>query len=81
MTLTDLLCYLRQQLLDARDQNDQKVLAELLSALDLIRESAWKSNDQRLASLVEDMLDAAQDSLMGVGWKSNIPSLEVIRSL
>ena len=80
-TLADQLCHLRQRLLDARDQNDQATLVELLRTFDLLRASAWKNDDERLASLVEDMLDATQDSLMGVGWKSDIPSVEAIKAL
>ena len=72
---------MRQRLVDARDQHDQQVLVELLGTLDLIRDSAWESNAERLAALVQDMIDATQDALMGVSWKSDLPSTEAIRSL
>ena len=77
-TLVNLMCYLRQRLLEARDRNDQTGLATLLGTLDLLRDAAWNKGDESLAAIIQDMIDAVQDSLMGVGWKSEIPSEEFI---
>lgn len=77
-TLADLVCYLRQRLLEARDKQDQASLTILLGTLDLLRDAAWSKGDESFASIVQDMIDSVQDSLMGVEWKSKIPSEESI---
>jgi hypothetical protein len=78
ITLADLVCYLRQRLVEARDKQDQAGLTTLLGTLDLLRDAAWDKGDESFASILQDMIDSVQDSLMGVGWKSNIPSEEFI---
>ena len=80
MTLTDLLSYLRQQLIEAADHSDASRMAELQGTLVLLQEAAWEVRDERRASLIEDMIDAARDALVGVEWKSDLPSLEAIRA-
>jgi hypothetical protein len=77
-TLADLVCYLRRRLVEARDKQDQADLTTLLGILDVLRDAAWNKGDESLASIIQDMIDSAQDSLMDVGWKSNIPSEEFI---
>ena len=77
-TLADLVCYLRQRLIEARDKQDQAGLTTLLGTLDLLRDVAWSKSDKPFAAIIEDMIDSVQDSLMGVDWKSNIPSEEFI---
>ncbi len=80
MTLTDLLSYLRQQLIEAADHGDASRVAELQGTLVLLQEAAWEVRDERRAALIEDMIDAARDALVGVEWKSELPSVEVIRA-
>lgn len=81
MTIVDLLCYLRQELLKARADKDQEKLRKIWGAIDIFLESAYQSKDARVGSLLEDMGDSIRDSLMDVEWKSTIPSTEDIESL
>lgn len=81
MTIIDLLCFLRQQLLDARDEKNEEKLRILWSAINLILDSAYQYQDRDAASLLEEMSDAIRDSLMHVEWKSTIPSVESIQAL
>ena len=80
MTLTDLLCYLRQRLVDAMSQRDPARISDLQQTLVLLQEAAWEVQDERRAALIQDMIDAARDALVGVEWKANLPSVEAIRA-
>ncbi len=81
LTLTDLLYHLRQRLLDAAERHDQPSLVGLQNTLVVLQEAAWESRDERLAALIEDMIDAVRDVLTGVEWKSNVPNMEAIAAL
>jgi len=81
MSIADLLCYLREQLLIARNGKDAKQLQTLWDAINLFLESAYESRDVRVASMLEAMGDSIRDSIMGVEWKSEIPTLEAIKAL
>ena len=80
MILTDLLCYLRQRLVDAMSQRDPARISDLQQTLVLLQEAAWEVQDERRAALIQDMIDAARDALVGVEWKTNLPSVEAIRA-
>ena len=80
MAVVDLLCSLRRQLGNVADCRDQTRLAELQSRLVLLQEAAWEVQDERRAALIQDMIDAARDALVGVEWKTNLPSVEAIRA-
>jgi hypothetical protein len=81
MTVIDLLCHLREQLVSLREANNQDGLRNLWGGLQLILESAYKYQDKDVAAILEEMEDAIRDSLMGVEWKSNVPSVESIKAL
>ncbi len=81
MTLTDPLGYVRRQLIEAADHGDALRVAELQGTLVLLQEAAWEVRDERRAALIEDMIDAARDALVGVEWKSDLPSVEAIRAM
>lgn len=51
MTLTDLLCYLRQRSIDAAVRHDHADLAELQNTLVVLQEAAWQVRDDRHAAL------------------------------
>ncbi|HSH81919.1 MAG TPA: hypothetical protein VLA19_25615, partial [Herpetosiphonaceae bacterium] len=70
-----------RRLIDARGQHDQQTLTDLLIVFDFVQESAWSCGDETVGSLVMDMIGATQDSLMGVEWKSTIPSAEALASV
>ena len=81
MSIADLLCYLREQLLIVRDSKDTKKLQTLWDAINLFLESAYQSHDKSVASMLEAMGDSIRDSFMGVEWKSEIPTIEAIKAL
>ncbi len=80
LTLTTLLLHLRRVLLEARARQDRRMLNALLSALEIVQDAAEEAGDRTAAILLEDMACAARDSLMGVEWKGDIPSLEAIHA-
>jgi len=80
MVTTDLLLYLRQRLLDARSAKDQKTLDELSKTFRILQEAIWSVEESSVfAAFLEDMAHAVGDSLMGVEWRSEIPSIEDIQ--
>ena len=81
MSIADLLCHLREQLLRARAKQDHDALGELWKVVDGVLDAAYQCRDREVAALLEDLGDSIRDSLMGVEWKSNIPSVEEIRRL
>ena len=78
LTISYLLGYLRQSLIDARKEHNKKRLAELGNAFDLIEAAALETQDKKHAALAEEMRSAVRDALMGTEWKSNIPSIDEI---
>ncbi len=80
MTVPDLLCYLRQRLLEARGKNDDAILDELAVALTVLREVGYISEDKKFIALVTALEDSARDAIMRVPFKSTIPSVEEIRA-
>lgn len=78
LTISYLLCYLRQSLIDARKENNTRLLTELGNAFDLIEAAAFEVRDKKCATIVEAMRDSVRDTFMGSEWKSNIPSIEEI---
>ncbi len=81
MTVSDVLCYLRQRLLEAREKNDDTTLGELMVALTVLREVGYISEDKKFIALVTALEDSTQDALMRVPFKSAIPSVEEIRTV
>lgn len=80
MVTTDLLLYLRQRLLDARTVKDHKMLNELSNTFHILQEAIWSVEEASVyAGFLEDMICAVRDSMMGVEWKSEIPSIEEIK--
>jgi hypothetical protein len=81
MVTTDLLLYLRQRLLDARAAKDQKTLNELSNTFRILQEAIWSVEDSSIyAGYLEDMAHAVADSMAGIEWKSEIPSIEAIHT-
>lgn len=81
VTLPDVLDYLRQGVVEAIEYHDHPRLRELQNTLVVLQEAAWKARDERSAALIEDMICAIRDALVGVEWKSDLPSSEAIRAL
>lgn len=79
--MVELLCHLSRRLSELRASADHDQLRKVWSAITEILDAAYRCEDQTTASLLEEMGDAVRDSLMGVEWKSTIPSEEAIREL
>src|SRR5919109_3049489 len=79
LTATDIFLYLRQRLIDAREQNDLNTLGGLQRVFDIFLDLAFMKKNQPIGKILEDFECSARDSLMGVPWKSTIPSEEEIR--
>jgi len=79
LTITALLCYLRNQLLDARERRNIEQLQALDITLGIIEEAAIDVGDNRLyGDIVMNLVTSAQDALNDEEWKSTIPSIEEI---
>lgn len=81
MTIVDLLSYFRRRLIDLRKEANHDELRKLWSSINEVLAAAYEGNHRDVAALLEEMGDAIRDSLMGVDWKSTIPSDESIRAL
>ena len=81
LTTVELLCHLSRRLSALRTSADHKQLRKLWSAITEVLDAAYECDDQQTAALLEEMGDAVRDSLMGVEWKSTIPSEVTIREL
>ena len=81
LTAADIFLYLRQHLLDAREQNDSKVLVEIQTICDFLSGLAYSKKIRGLGAILEEFESSARDSITGVSWKSTIPSEEEIRSV
>ena len=81
MSLNDLICYIRQQLLQAKESKDDKTVEYLGKALDVLYEAALDAKDKPLSILLEDFVEAVRDYFMKVEWKSHIPTIEEIRAI
>lgn len=81
ISLATLIKYVCQQLLEARSQRDLTRVPNLIEGLELMREAAWYHRDEVFAKLLDDLIGAAQDTMVGVEWKSTIPSMQQIDAL
>ncbi len=78
LTISYLLGYLRRQLIEAREEKNEKLLAELGNAFDLLEAASFEAKDRKHAAIAEEMRSAVRDAFMGTEWKSNLPSIDEI---
>jgi len=78
LTISYLLGYLRRQLIEAREEKNEKLLVELGNTFDLIEAASFEVKDRKHAAIAEEMSSAVRDAFMGSEWKSNIPSIDEI---
>lgn len=78
MTLAELICTLRQRLLDARASKDKRELDRLFTTFIMLTEASY--GNEQFVGVCQDMGFAARDTLQGVDWKSTIPTIEEIES-
>jgi len=81
LTTVDILLYLRERLIDAREKNDVSTLQNLAVFFDMIWDLVNTKRIQGgIGRILENLENSAYDSIQGVGWKSTIPSEEEIIS-
>jgi len=80
MTLSDLLCSLRQRLLNGWDKNDQEDLAVLMTTFGVLREELYASKNEKLIEAVESLEEATRRAIMGFNTKGEVPSVETIQA-
>ena len=82
MNLADLICHLRQELLDAREQKNKIQLGQRFTVFGVLLdavEASYSLRDGRIIGILEDLSSTTRDSLMDEDWKSNIPSVDEIK--
>jgi hypothetical protein len=79
MTLFDLLCNLREQLIAARDTKDRVSLEELSTTFTVLEETTTRFGSKKLSAVIDDLGFAARDSLTGTDWKSTVPSIATLK--
>jgi DNA repair ATPase RecN len=81
VSMVDLLCYIRDRLVEVHDSDDQqKQLSKLLYTLTLLDEFAASSNDTTYVAIIEDLMYAAQHMFIA-DHKVHIPTVEEIRNI
>src|SRR4051794_23733821 len=58
MTMADLLCYLREQVIKAREQDNTETFTELYYALSLIQDAIENGPDKTYWWIVDDFINA-----------------------
>jgi hypothetical protein len=81
MEMVDVVAFLRQNLLKAVEQKNRDELANLKIAFSLLVEASYEKNDSETTAILVKLEDAARDGVMGVSWKSDIPSVEMINAV
>ncbi len=80
LTISRLLCFLRDELLDAREKKDVERLETVSLTLGLIELAVLAEGDSNFVGIMSDLTSASVDALIGEEWKSRIPSAEEIMS-
>jgi len=80
MTVADLICYMRQQLLEAKIEKNNELIKDLQTLLNIIFKVAEIKEDKTLTLLLDKLLYAMSDYFIDDEWKSEIPSEEEINS-
>jgi signal-transduction protein with cAMP-binding, CBS, and nucleotidyltransferase domain len=82
LTVADVLTHLRQRLITAIENQDEKTLDDLESVLYAIQETIIALHPRNSAHLlrpIDHMISAIQDYFHQETWKSTIPSTEEIQ--
>jgi hypothetical protein len=78
LTLAMLMKNLLTQLQDARDKSDREALVELFTTFSVLVEASYASEDAPAITFLVNLQDSARDSLGGVDWKSDLPSIDSV---
>jgi len=81
LTRADILIALRQSLLDARENTDQVAISKLLTTFGVLVETSYQYEKPTMTGLFVSFEDAARNTMIGVGWKANIPTQEDVESV
>lgn len=76
--LSALLRSLRTMLLKAREAQGSEDLEYLMVTFSMLRRAMYAIEKESVIEVVVALEDAARDSIMGVPWKSGIPSEQAI---
>jgi hypothetical protein len=77
-TIADFLCYLRRQLIEAREQNNPDSTTALFYSLTMLENATLERGDTTYTAIIDDLINAWQHSGLAE-FKVNIPSEEEIR--
>jgi hypothetical protein len=81
MSIADFLCYIREQLIEARSNpNNQEIMTKLFYALTVLDEATLSSGDATYTSIIEEFINAIQHTSLAE-FKVHIPSEDDIRGL
>lgn len=72
-----ILCSLHAQLMEAGEQKDHQRLQNLMVTFGTLSEA---SEPGLLVGILTNLECAARDALMGEEWRSELPSIEMIKS-
>lgn len=76
--LTDMVITLRQRLIEAGERHDRDGLGALKVTFGELVEASYGTQEKSLIEILVALEDAARDAVMGVSWKSDIPTIEAI---
>jgi hypothetical protein len=82
MSIADFLCYLREELIEAREdvQNSHEKLSQLLYTLITLDEASTQLGDTTYSQVIDDLINAIQHTELAE-FKVTIPSEDTIRNL
>ena len=79
MTMADLLCYMRERVIKARENNNSDDFTSLFYALSVIQDAIETGPDKTYWWIVDDLENVLRHT--GIAeFKVNIPSVEQIRT-
>jgi hypothetical protein len=81
MTLLDILLQMREKLLSLKAHHNAKEAQELFAALVLLREISYMNPNRDITNMIIALLEVARDMVMGVSWKSSIPTVEQLEAV
>jgi hypothetical protein len=80
ITLASVLIKLREMLIQARKNHDIAGLTRLMNTFGMLEEVVCTSEPKAICGILVHLRDSARDSLMGVDFKSEIPTIEEIKA-
>lgn len=79
ITLADMVIKLRQRLIEAGERHDRDGLGAMKVTFGELVEASYGTHEKSLIEILVALEDAARDAVVGVSWKSDIPTIEAIQ--